>query len=224
MRSYIDELEDARSDIRVPDQTHNMDETGCDSRPTKAQKKTIVDSKVCITKAVCREESDLKHVSLVATMNLLGQRLKPRYFRMNNVALRAPDLQLLSGNLVLYQMPKRYQNSYSMDFYVCKILAPYCENFRNVMHDPTLPVFLIMDNCPSHNQLAPLTLYAQENIRVIWLPPHSSHFLQPLDLGLFGELNGRYQRSSRKLTRRQWQGKVFRIDHAWHGSTYALNI
>jgi hypothetical protein len=45
-----------------------------------------------------------------------------------------------------------------------------------------------------------------------------------LDLGLFGELKGRYQSSSRKLTRPQWQGKVLRIDRAWYVSTYALNI
>jgi hypothetical protein len=92
------------------------------------------------------------------------------------------------------------------------------------MHDPTLPAFLIMNNCLSHNELGLLALYAPDNIRVIWLPAHSSHFRQRLDLGLFGGLTGRSQRSSRKLTRPQWQGKLLRINRTWHVSTYALNI
>jgi hypothetical protein len=56
------------------------------------------------------------------------------------------------------------------------------------MHDPTLPVSLIRDSCPSHNKQALVALHAQYNIRVIWLPAHPSHFLQPLYVRLFGEL------------------------------------
>jgi hypothetical protein len=43
------------------------------------------------------------------------------------------------------------------------------------MHDSTLPVFLIMDNCPSHNKQALLVLYAHHKIREIWLSAHSSY-------------------------------------------------
>jgi hypothetical protein len=131
---------------------------------------------------------------------------------------------MMSSHLALYETTKWYQNSHSMEFYVRDILAPYCEYLRNAMHNPVLPVFLIMDNCPSHNKRELLTLYTQYNIRVIWLPAHSSHFLQPLDLGLCGEWKGRYQRFSRKLTSPRWQGKVFRVDRAWNGSTYVLNV
>jgi hypothetical protein len=69
VRSNIDELEDAVSVICVPAQGLNMDEIGFCSRPMKAQKKTIVYSKACTTKAACREESDLNHVRPVATIN-----------------------------------------------------------------------------------------------------------------------------------------------------------
>jgi hypothetical protein len=39
----------------------------------KAKKKPIVYSKECTTTVVFREETDLNHVSLVVTTNLLGQ-------------------------------------------------------------------------------------------------------------------------------------------------------
>jgi hypothetical protein len=145
----------------------------------KAQKKSIVYSRACTIKAICREESDLNHVSLMATINLLVQGLKTLYLRMNKVAIKDSDVQLLASNLILYQMLKGYQNSASMDFDVRKILVSYCDNLRNARHDPTLPVFLIMDNCPYHNKQALLVLNAQYNIHVIWLLQHSSHFLQP---------------------------------------------
>jgi hypothetical protein len=69
VRPHVDELEVARLVIHFPDQVLHMDETGFCSRPMKAKKETIVYSKACTTKAACREESDLKHVSLVATIN-----------------------------------------------------------------------------------------------------------------------------------------------------------
>jgi hypothetical protein len=92
------------------------------------------------------------------------------------------------------------------------------------MHDAVLSVFLTMDNCPSHNKRELLALHTQYNIQVIWLPAQLSQFLQSLNLRFFGELNERYQRSSRKLTGPQWQGKVLRINHAWYGLTYVLNV
>jgi hypothetical protein len=109
----------------------------------------------------------------------------------SKVAIKDPEFHLLASNLALYQTPKGYQNSSSMGFYVRKILVPYCENLRNVTHEPIPPLFLIMDNCLFHNKQALLALYSQSNIRVIWLPQHSSHFRQPLDLGLFVRRIGR---------------------------------
>jgi hypothetical protein len=58
----------------------------------KAKKKTIVCSKVCTTKTAFREEIDLNHVSLRATINLLGQRLKTLYLITNTIAIKDPDL------------------------------------------------------------------------------------------------------------------------------------
>jgi hypothetical protein len=188
--SYLEEQDDPRSVIRVPDQGLNMDETGFCSRPMTA-KKTIVYSKVCTTKPASREESDLNHMTLVATTNLLGQRFKLSYMITNKVAIKDPDLQLLSNHPALYQTPKEYEHRFFMGFSVHRIFPPYCENLPNVIHDPTLVMSLIMDNYPSHNNHALLALYAQSNIRVIWLPAPSSHVLQPLDLSPFGELKGR---------------------------------
>jgi hypothetical protein len=57
-------------------------------------------------KTAYREESRLNHMSRVATMNLMGQRLKALYLIANKVAIKGPDLPLLASNLGLYQTPK----------------------------------------------------------------------------------------------------------------------
>jgi hypothetical protein len=152
----------------------------------KAKKKAIVYSKACTIKAVFREETDLNHMSLGAIINLLGQPLKPLYLFANNIVIKDADFRMMSSNLVLYEATKGYQNSHSMEFYVREILAPSCDHVGNAMHDPALPVFLIMNNCPMHNKRELLILLTQYNIQVIWIPAHSSHFLQPLDLFFSG--------------------------------------
>jgi hypothetical protein len=68
-----------------------------------------------------------------------------------------------------------------MAVYRSDILAPYCSRIQTDMNDSTLPIFLIMDNCGSHKKDLLSSMYAALNITVIWLPQHSTHFLQPLD-------------------------------------------
>jgi hypothetical protein len=53
------------------------------------------------------------------------------------------------------------------------------------------PVLLILDNHVSHCTLAAVVFY-RENITLLSLPPHSSHKLQPLDVGCFGPLKATY--------------------------------
>jgi hypothetical protein len=118
----------------------------------KDKKRAVVHSKTCTTKAAVREEIDLNHVGLVATINLFGRRLKPLYLLMNKVTIKDLDLQMMSNAFALYQTPNRYQNGLSMEDSVHEVIAPYCESLRNILHDPRLLVFLIMDNCHSHNR------------------------------------------------------------------------
>ena len=52
------------------------------------------------------------------------------------------------------------------------------------------PSLLILDNCTSHKEVEELC--SEENIRILFLPPHSSHITQPLDLNLFSSLKKKY--------------------------------
>ena len=45
-----------------------------------------------------------------------------------------------------------------------------------------------MDGCTAHKFEDHLQLLARRNITVVFLPAHSSHLTQPLDLGIFGRV------------------------------------
>jgi hypothetical protein len=59
------------------------------------------------------------------------------------------------------------------------------------------PAFIILDNCSAHSGSEFLEICAEHNLIPIFIPPHSSHQVQPLDLCIFGvtkKLIGRLNR------------------------------
>ena len=55
---------------------------------------------------------------------------------------------------------------------------------------------LLVDGHSSHVNLAFLDYATSNRVVVLVLPPHSTHRLQPLDLGLFGPLSKAYDRQA----------------------------
>ncbi|USP74611.1 hypothetical protein yc1106_01885 [Curvularia clavata] len=58
---------------------------------------------------------------------------------------------------------------------------------------------LILNGHESHNSLAFQELYKENNIYTLCMPPHSSHLLQPLDVGCFSPLKRAYSRKVESL-------------------------
>ncbi|KIJ35150.1 hypothetical protein M422DRAFT_139398, partial [Sphaerobolus stellatus SS14] len=54
--------------------------------------------------------------------------------------------------------------------------------------DPTKAIVLVLDGHGSHNTTEMVSYAFQYNIILITLPPHTTHRLQPLDVGIFGPL------------------------------------
>ena len=52
---------------------------------------------------------------------------------------------------------------------------------------------LLLDNHGSHITTEFMRICFQNNIRLIYLPPHSSHVLQPLDLSIFSQIKRSYR-------------------------------
>ena len=89
-----------------------------------------------------------------------------------------------------------------------QVMTPYC----GALLDCHMPFFRgqisLISYC-NHNgvKLAGATLF-------IYLPPHSTHPLQPLDVGLFSPLQQYYRKAARKL---------FSYYLSWHQLDYFLS-
>jgi hypothetical protein len=81
-----------------------------------------------------------------------------------------------------------------------------------------------MDNHESHNRQEILAQMNSANIVPISLPAHSSHFLQVLDVGLFGACKTTYRNGRTKSTNPQLEGKMLRVLKAWHTTSWPVTI
>jgi hypothetical protein len=95
--------------------------------------------------------------------------------------------------MIMWRTAKDYQTHESMSVYLRDVLAPYCPRVRDEMNDLTLLIILAMDNGGWHQKVIVSDVYAALNIRIIWLPPESSHVLQPRDLLLVARLKKKYR-------------------------------
>ena len=64
----------------------------------------------------------------------------------------------------------------------------FCDVFIPATRRKQRPLLLVMDNHTSHASVEVIDLADKNGINLLFLPPHSSHFLQPLDLGYFNQL------------------------------------
>jgi hypothetical protein len=64
------------------------------------------------------------------------------------------------------------------------------------------PVLIIYDGHSTHIDQSIIETAIKENIKILKLPPHSSHLLQPLDLSVFKSFKGTWDD---KLIKRQRQ-------------------
>ena len=90
----------------------------------------------------------------------------------------------------------------------------YLRHFiRFTMASPANPVLLLMDNHSSHvSSVEVIDLCVENGITVVTFPPHCTHKMQPLDVGVFGPVKTTYA-----VKQHEWQqsnaGKLFEIHH-----------
>jgi hypothetical protein len=84
------------------------------------------------------------------------------------------------------------------DDYLClqwfeKVFLPSAKKHRSPDH-PDSPIFLIVDGHGSHVTSELIDLAVRHGVEIFRLPPHTTHRLQPLDVGVFGPLQRQWQK------------------------------
>ena len=89
-------------------------------------------------------------------------------------------------DLILEYQPKSYVNKSLFSRYIDDVMLKYINELRKNPLYLNEPAVIICDNCSAHLDDELLQKLAQNNVRLITIPPHSSHVFQPLDLVTFG--------------------------------------
>lgn len=222
---YFGDVVRALEMIKHPKQVVNMDESGFSSRMEKGRRKKCVFRPDITVEPKFQEERHVSQLTHVAAVNLAGEPLVPMFITVERSQFNNKDLQMIQPYVKCTRSPKGYMNEETMKHWIDEIWNPYCRSVREMLRDPEAPVFLIMDNCPSHCTENILE-YFQEggNTRLIWLPPHSSHFLQPLDANYFASLKAHYRGYKTVATTPKVSGKMIRAFRAAWTTSFPPNI
>jgi hypothetical protein len=144
---------------------------------------------------------------LVASVSLREQTLKPFLITTCRVGFRDPEPALRREEFQTFKTNQGYMTTPAMTAYLREVLEIYAWMLRRERVDPPLPIYLLMDNHESYNQQEILDQIRFADIIPIWLPAHSSHSLQVLDVGLFGAYKTNYRNVRTRSTKPKFEGK-----------------
>jgi hypothetical protein len=120
------------------------------------------------------------------------------------------DWDLQRERLLIYETPKGHIMNTSITFYLKKVIRPYSESIRAEIGDSEALIFSVMDDPRDHNRPEHIQLMKELNMCRTSLSRHPTHFLQSLDVGVFGpcEAIHRNHQSQGKETKPKIKGKI----------------
>jgi hypothetical protein len=199
LESSLDEL----SLTTTPMQIWNMDETNfrLEHSPQSVYAKKGA-------KAVpARTSNSRESITVLVCVNAGGGTIPPQIIVKGKThrSLRSWNIQdVPAGTSWKFQ-----QNAYMTDVlgveWFRDVFLPNCGESR--------PQLLILDGHKSHSSLSLLTAAKEADIHLLALPPHTTHFLQPLDKGIFKSLKTHYNSECSKFLATSSQNQI--THHTW---------
>ena len=222
---YFQEVREALRSIETPAQLLNMDETGFHSRFDRNRRRKCVYHLECPSVVTFSQDAASTTLSLMATITGDGTMLAPVMVCRENVPFNSRELRTIQSRISVTRSPKGYAVESSMITWIEEVLRPYVSCVTAQLTNPESAVYLIMDNCGIHNtQLVREKLMQIPRLQIIWLPPHTSHFLQMLDASVFGQLKSLYRNLRTLDTRPKIEGKILRAFHALWTAAFPRNV
>lgn len=206
--------------INKPKQIWNLDETGISLEHTPQNVIAKKGAHQIPGRVSCAKEN----ISVSACVNANGESLPPM------IIVRGKTHKALwsfvtsdgpEGALWTWQ-ERAWMEDALGHLWFQKVFLPGC--------GPERPQLLILDQHHSHEVIELIQMAKRENIIILGLPPHCSHWLQPLDKGCFGPLSKRYDvrcteymsmHPSNVVTKASW-AKLFK--QAWVDAITPENI
>ncbi|XP_078659034.1 uncharacterized protein LOC144904194 [Branchiostoma floridae x Branchiostoma belcheri] len=186
VKQFFTLLKSTLSDNGLSDQPHrvyNVDETGFDLDP---QKKSVVTFSKMGAPAVSVRKGTRDHISTMECVSADGSVLPPlvifsKSYPSSAYRLEGPD------NAVYSTTPSGFIEA---EVFVEWLKKCFCR-----FSSPERPVLLLMDQHSSHLTANAIDTAVANDVILMGLPPHTSHFLQPLDAqgGPFSKMKSTFE-------------------------------
>lgn len=173
-----------------PQNIYNIDEKGINTEYRPPQ---IVAGSECKAQVVMSERS--KTVTVIGGGNALGHQIPP-FFVFPGARMIPELMNGKTPGTAGVMSSSGWSNSEIFAQYMKKHFLTYCQG-RNV--DDT--ILVLYDGHRSHVSLGLIEWAKQNSIVLFVLPPHTSHVLQPMDIGCFGPLQLKYNQGCSKFAR-----------------------
>ena len=194
--------------LRVIDNTPaalviNIDESGQQDWADKRRLPCYVPASVCGKTVNMPVERSSTRSTLAVAISLSGELLKPLVI----VGRKTVDNELIprgyADDKVNYATSATsFINGAIFAAWIKDIVIKHVTEARERLHlDASVKAYVLRDGCNAHAETPEVAaLLAAANVQFVKLPPHTSHLLQPLDVGIFGPQK-RYRLTDRNQLR-----------------------
>ena len=203
----------------------NMDESGFSDWADRKEIRLIVPNDYQDNTYLYPVNRTPKRITMVAAISAGGDALKPALITSRKtIDTDLFDLGYTNDVVKYYYQSKAFLTKRIFRAWIQDILIPYVIITRQQINQPNMKAILIMDNFSGHMDADSYNILQSNNITIITIPPHSSHLLQPLDLGIFGIVKGTLQRISAPNFLKLHSARIVNIIDAFRKSTTRRNI
>ena len=178
--------------INKPHNIYNIDEKGIN---TEYRPPNVVAGHNCKAQAIMAERS--KTITVIGGGNAAGHQIPP-FFVFPGARLVPELLQGQSPGADGVMTQSGWSNAEVFERYMKSHFLTFCQG-RN----ETDTILVLNDGHRSHVSLGLIEWATQHNIVLFVLPPHTSHVLQPMDVGCFGPMQLVYNQECTKFVRSQ---------------------
>lgn len=218
------------SDGRQPELFVNMDESGFIRRFQKGKTRKVVTFRRCEALPRYRELSDSHHVTITAAISMAGSPLLPLLLSTRADLDRDIKDTVLMSEFAYKQTPRGYMNSETFEFWIRTIYLEYINEWRAKLfindEKSHLRGTLLIDNCPSHKFPGFLQLMEENGCDILYLPPNTTHFTQPLDVGIFSIMKNAYLNTAtnHSVLNCKFSKKIDHVCECWRRATSKMAI
>lgn len=158
-----------------PERIYNLDETGV---PTVLKTINVISSKGKKQVGQVSSGERGENITFVGIINAVGNTIPPVYIvgRIRNpeqYIQGAPESSLVLGNKSAWM---------TRELFICVLKHIKTHTSCSVQN----PILLLVDNHESHVSVDAVKFCKESGITLLSFPPHTTHRMQPLDIGIYG--------------------------------------